>query len=822
VSQGLDTPLAELLLARGLVGRPILSEALERVRRQRGQDEQVTLALFLLERQVLPAEALEQALREAARTTSRKDVASAGSQLQELGPYRLLRKLAEGGMGAVYEAEHGQTGVRYALKTIKAGVGQLLDEDALERLRREARLAAALDHRRIVRVHAAEFDGPVPYLVQDLLTGGTLSERVRASGVLSPEAGAELVAQLAEGLAVAHAAGILHRDLKPDNVLFSERGEPVLVDFGLSRRVSGNSIQLTQTGEILGTPAYMAPEQALDVGTAREAADVYALGAILYFLLEGVAPFQGQTVLETLNAALTKPAPEAASAPPALRALIGRVLDKEPSLRPTASELAELLRESVREPSPSGALGPLLVAALLAVALLVGALAWASGRGRVPASSPALTPSPTETEAPPAAPDLLAERLALEVRGGGRGDLAQALAALELLRRAPKHPVAERASELVLDLRGRPLVRVPVLPDGKMREGGFLPGGRSLYGLSEESVGRLDLETSLPVWRARRGPVGLELSRGVVGGGRLWLSLGMRRSWVYSLPWDQLESGALEEPTLRPAAEWRGVLQASTVQGRLATLALDPEEGYLAHGQGNRVSLHGLDPPRPLDMLELPLDLDSKGGASPAKVFADLSFMKFVGARRLLVSLNKRLPNPLVKGGTYPSGGTVLLLEVAPDEGLRLSGGFAVSQAATAVSVQGQEVYVGDNVGSLRSLKFDSLPEDPAYRRSPTKSNELGVVFASPLDYKASRVSGIAVRPGGTILVSYRTGEMGTTAELGRWASKGGAWSYRRLGETPLPRRLILSPNGDLLLLEYHRDARVEGYLGEIWLVGRS
>ncbi|MCO5167305.1 MAG: serine/threonine protein kinase [Planctomycetes bacterium] len=261
-----------------------------------------------------------------------------------LGPYTLLRELARGGMGVVHEALHGPTGARHALKTLLPGA----EPEELLRLRREAEVLARLDHPHIVRVHAADLEARPPWVALDLLEGGSLQERL-AHGPLAPEEVARLGATLARALAHAHARGVLHRDLKPSNVLFDEQGEPRLVDLGLGLAADGGA-RLTRTGAVLGTPAFMAPEQAEGLKAEDARTDVYGLGATLYAALAGRPPFEGAT-LAVLQAVLEgAPAPLARlrpGLPPGLVAVVERAMARRPEDRfPSADALAEALERA--------------------------------------------------------------------------------------------------------------------------------------------------------------------------------------------------------------------------------------------------------------------------------------------------------------------------------------------------------------------------------------------------------------------------------------------------------------------------------------------
>jgi WD40 repeat protein len=246
--------------------------------------------------------------------------------LGRLGDYELLEKIAEGGMGAVYKARQISLNRVVALKLILAG--RLATEAEVRRFRTEAEAAAQLDHPNIVPIYEVGEEDGRHFFAMKFVEGGSLAARssgfrVPGSGFANAPSNSELgtrnselailVAKLARAVHHAHQRGVLHRDLKPANILVDAQGEPHVTDFGLARLAEQDS-GLTLPGTVMGTPSFMAPEQA--AGAARElttAADVYGLGAVLYFLLSGRAPFEGATPAETLR----------------------RVLDEEPH-RPTA------------------------------------------------------------------------------------------------------------------------------------------------------------------------------------------------------------------------------------------------------------------------------------------------------------------------------------------------------------------------------------------------------------------------------------------------------------------------------------------------------
>ncbi|MFL5338895.1 MAG: serine/threonine-protein kinase, partial [Gemmataceae bacterium] len=210
--------------------------------------------------------------------------------------YELLRELGRGGMGVVYQARDLKLNRVVALKMILAGGHASAAE--MVRFLAEAEAVAALQHPHIVAIYEVGRHDNLPYFTLEFCPGGSLADRVK-DAPLSPQAAAHVVEQVARGVAFAHGRGIVHRDLKPENVLFADDGTPKITDFGLAKRLATGA-GLTATGAVLGTPSYMAPEQAAGRKEVGPAADVYALGAILYRLLAGRPPFQAATALDTV------------------------------------------------------------------------------------------------------------------------------------------------------------------------------------------------------------------------------------------------------------------------------------------------------------------------------------------------------------------------------------------------------------------------------------------------------------------------------------------------------------------------------------------
>src|SRR5438309_1600496 len=237
--------------------------------------------------------------RENARATSDlKEPVRAATMLGELGDYELLEEIGRGGQGVVFRARQKNLNRIVALKVIS--LGQWANKAHLKRFRLEAEAAARLEHPGIVPIHeVGEGDGSC-YFSMKFIEGGQLDEVVKQSP-MSVRRAAELIAKVARTVSYAHEHGILHRDIKPGNILLDAKGEPHLTDFGLARLVESES-SVTQTLDVLGTPSYMAPEQAVGNNAAvSSATDVYGLGAVLYQLLTGHPPFAGGTTYETIK-----------------------------------------------------------------------------------------------------------------------------------------------------------------------------------------------------------------------------------------------------------------------------------------------------------------------------------------------------------------------------------------------------------------------------------------------------------------------------------------------------------------------------------------
>lgn len=278
-------------------------------------------------------------------------------ELGRLGPYRVLRVLGEGGMGVVFQAEDPALERPVALKVMKPDRGSA--DVSRQRFLQEAKAAASLQHEHVVTIYQVGEDRDVPYLAMQFLRGEPLDKRLRRAGQLPVAEVLRIGREIAAGLAAAHNRSLIHRDIKPANIWLEDTGDSrpprvKILDFGLARSARQDAQNLTRTGMVMGTPGYMAPEQARGGGQLDFRCDLFSLGCVLYHMTTGQEPFRREDTMATLMAlALEEPPPVRRfnpAAPSGLVRIITALLMKRPVDRPnSASAVIELLEEVERE-----------------------------------------------------------------------------------------------------------------------------------------------------------------------------------------------------------------------------------------------------------------------------------------------------------------------------------------------------------------------------------------------------------------------------------------------------------------------------------------
>lgn len=277
-----------------------------------------------------------------------------GDSLGVIGRYRVTRVLGSGGTGLVLRAVDSDLNRVVAIKVLSPNLS--VSGAARKRFAREGQAVAAVAHENVVSIHQVEASGPSPYLVMQYVDGQSLQELIGKSGPLDATSALRITTQIAAALEAAHAQGLVHRDVKPANILVGSGGQRIwITDFGLARAVDDAS--LTRTGFIAGTPHYMSPEQARGE-TVTESSDLFGLGSVLYFMLTGRPPFRAERTLAILSRICDEPHRPVREVnpdvPPAVAGLIDRLLEKKASGRfPAASEVRKAcLRQMTRKASP--------------------------------------------------------------------------------------------------------------------------------------------------------------------------------------------------------------------------------------------------------------------------------------------------------------------------------------------------------------------------------------------------------------------------------------------------------------------------------------
>src|SRR5258708_725627 len=272
---------------------------------------------------------------------------------QLLGHYRVLEKIGSGGMGEVFRARDERLGRDVALKLIRPASGS--NPDHLRRFEQEARAAASLSHPNILAIYDVGFTGSTPYIVSELLQGKTLRQRLSDGPIPLREAG-DIALQIAHGLTAAHDRLIVHRDLKPENLFLTNDGRLKILDFGVAKlqapAIDDRAIEklttVTKHGAVIGTVAYMSPEQ-LRAKPIDHRSDIFSFGAILYEMLAGRRAFQGETEVDTMTAVLREEPPDSnldqAAIPLGYREIVKHALEKDPGNRfQSAKDLAFALQ----------------------------------------------------------------------------------------------------------------------------------------------------------------------------------------------------------------------------------------------------------------------------------------------------------------------------------------------------------------------------------------------------------------------------------------------------------------------------------------------
>ncbi len=388
------------------------------------------------------------------------------------GRFRLDRVLGAGGMGTVWAATHAMTGRAFALKVLAERRSR--DDSAKKRLLREAKAACATKHPAILPIDdVIELEDGSHALVMDLLSGESLRARLERDGRMAPATVRALFAPVVEALEAAHAAGVVHRDLKPDNLFVVDGKEMRILDFGVAKVDTDDASGLTSTGAMLGTPYYMAPEQAFGEDCIDSRADVWSLGVVLFECLAGARPTQGANLGQVLklmsSGALPRLHSLAPETPPALAEVVDRMLSKERAARPSLREVEEALMapddtvirgvaSSVPGPASAPAPSRRVPWAIAPVLLLLAAGGYLASL-RIAGSAAALPLAPSATarvfpasaSAPAAAP---ASSVAAAPSASTRATAVPAAAAPWLRKPAPAEP-APRPSAMAMPDAGQ-------------------------------------------------------------------------------------------------------------------------------------------------------------------------------------------------------------------------------------------------------------------------------------------------------------------------------------------------------------------------------
>jgi serine/threonine-protein kinase len=382
------------------------------------------------------------------------------------GRYRLQRLIATGGMGQVWEAVDNRLGRRVAVKVLKQEFSQ--DPEFIERFRAEARTTAMLNHPGIAQVHdygesQLDGEGRTAYLVMELVNGEPLNSVLKRTGRLSLRHALDMLEQTGRALQIAHSAGLVHRDVKPGNILITPTGQVKITDFGIAKAI--DAAPVTQTGMVMGTAQYIAPEQALG-HEATPASDVYSLGVVGYEVVSGRRPFTGDGALTVAMKHIKEPPPPLpAELPPNVRELIEITLVKNPAMRyrsggPFADAVAAV-RAGRRPPRPSqspppGRASPAAIPSSTQTRL--ASTSASAGRGAAPRRS---RPSTGGHRPPPARRTFSSGQRALLWAAGVLGALAIIIAVIIVINSRADTRQQQTPAPTVTDTGGPPASKTP-------------------------------------------------------------------------------------------------------------------------------------------------------------------------------------------------------------------------------------------------------------------------------------------------------------------------------------------------------------------------
>ena len=399
---GIDERIARLAVSRGYCAPEQMEDALHALRTARAVGARAQLADVLVEKGHVTARQMRELRRGLAKEGSRRVVAG----------YEILERVGQGGMGAVYRARQLSLNRIVALKVLSPSLAH--DKSFVQRFQREAKLAARLTHPNLVQVYNVGEHRGRRYIAMEFVEGPSVDKLIDLYGRVAEDEAVDIAIGVACALSVAASQGIVHRDVKPSNILLSAEGTVKLTDLGLAKPIGEDDLHITQAGAAVGTPNYMSPEQARGSPRIDSRSDVYSLGATLFHMLTGRPPFEGKTPFETLRKHVDEPPPSPRELNPALSRevaeIVLRMLAKAPERRPqTPEEAGEALRDlrrrraqagpsalpagsGVFEATPDGAAAPArrrawlwIVWALATLTLVAsGALALSRRKGRSP------------------------------------------------------------------------------------------------------------------------------------------------------------------------------------------------------------------------------------------------------------------------------------------------------------------------------------------------------------------------------------------------------------------------------------------------------